>query len=416
MNLQEGTSQIIAKDHPLLVKQLTTVFYDTAFKNEENRILNESWDHGIFFYSKPQPIEAGKVCFTIEDCPLRFGTKFIKSKPSNTILPKGSMVWIVGHERIYDSLKINNEQFLYFVNYKVYVPSLKKNAFINAKYLPDFCISSRGYSNLDTLQPQNVSNFQQYHSSFKNVPKNNDKGFYSDSLIDINYFLTNWIRVQDRVFQIYLRPHPDSSNLQIYIETGLVISQNNFKIDAQNSTSHLRANIFPWIYGSRGLMGIRNVIEIEHWAEACGQEGGSTLFTFMEQSEQSTGLTKLGDFHCISDGGVFYLMESLIFPADTFSNFFAPGNLNYQIIGKPNYLIQYNETGEFLGWDEIETTEYTEESKVIKNEVESKIEDDLPPNTKTNTETQYSKWNRNPLKFKKIQNVNPCKVIGHVGE
>lgn len=414
MNLQEGTAQILAKDHPLLVKQLTMVLNDTAFKNKENSILDEAFSRGYNFYN--YPLESGKVCFTTEDCQLKFGTTFIKSKSSNTLLSKGSMVWIVGHERIYDSVKINNEQYLYFWNYRVYVPSLKKNAFMNAKYLPDFCISTRGYTNLDTLKPQQVRNFQQYHSLFINVPRLNDKAFVADSNIQVNDLITNWIQTNDRIFQIYLRHHPDSSQLQINIQTGIVNSQNTLNVDAQNATPHLGARIFPWVYGSRGLMGNRNVIEIEHWAESCGQEGGSTFFTFMEQPEQSTGLTKLGDFHCISEGGVFSLMESLIFPADTFSNFFAPGNLNYQITGKPNYLIQYNITCEFLGWDEIETAEYTEESKVIENEVESKIEEDLPPNTKTKTETQYSKWNRNPMKFKKIQYVDPCKVTVPGGE
>ncbi len=386
----QGFSQINIKEHPILVKELTKVYFDTTFKKEQGKIINESWQSiSSYQLGTNNPIEVGKVCFTIKSCALKFGSSFTKSKPSNTVLPKGSMVWILSYEREYDSTKLDSVQFLYFINYKVYVPSLKKIAFINAKYLPNFCISTRGYSNLDTLKPQLVGNFQQYHSRYNNVPQKYELGNFGDPIININQFISNWIHINDRVFQVYVQKHPDSSQLQINVETGLVNSSYNFITDAQNSSAHLGSSIFPWIYGSQGLMGVRNIVDIQHWADACGEEGGSTYFTFMEQSEPLNGLVKLGDFHSVSDAGNYAYFEVLVFPIDTIELINGISTEFTKIHGEPNYLIQINQTLESEDYLSQDVNDY--------------------PETKTSSEMKYTKWNRNPTKFKKIPYKDPCK-------
>ena len=400
ISFKQGYSQLNLHEHPLLVQQLKTAFFDTSFKSKQLKIIQQDETRELYFTSKTHPLEGGKVYFTIEDCYLNFGSS-VKSKKSNSLLPKGSMVWIIGRENNYDSIKISDSKFFfYFVYYKVYVPSLKKNAIISSKYLPDFCISTRGYTNLDTLKPQITDQFQQYHSVFKNVTKENNKDFSRDTFISINKFISNWIKIHDRVFQFYVRPQPDSANFQIYIETGLVLAAYDLTIDSKQKTTHLGSTIFPWIHGARGLLGVRNIIEIEHWAEACGQEGGSTFFTFIEQPTIENGMVKLGDFHSISEAGAASYSESLIFPSDTLIVYFDPANTDFKIIGKPNFLIQFNKT---TAWQEFEETFDFENHEFSQGD-----ELGFYSNVSTDTEIKYSKWNRDPSKFKKIKLVNPC--------
>ena len=101
--------------------------------------------------------------------------------------------------------------------------------FINGQYLPDCCISTRNYSNLDSTQPQNTLDFQSFHSFYKNVPRDIFGIYYgSDSIIYVAEFMNNWIHIGDRVFQFYKRKFIDSSNYEIVIETGII--NNKFQL------------------------------------------------------------------------------------------------------------------------------------------------------------------------------------------
>jgi len=382
-----GISQIVPKDHPLLVKELKKVYFDADFQNEQSIIANAVWNRDYYF---PSSTQAGKIYFTLENSLLRLGPSFLNSKKSNTILPKGSMVWVLGMDKFYDSIPIENNQFIYFPYYKVYVPEIKKIAIVNGKLLPDFSISTRGYTNLDSTLPQCAENFQQYHSNFKHVPTNRDFKFDDDTAVDVHDFIENWIHQNDRVFQFYLRRIVDSGQSMVFLNTGTITHQNRLVIDVQRSTPYLGSPILPWIHGSRGLMGVRNVIEIEHWAESCGAEGGSTYFTYMENADPSMSLVKLGDFHSTIDAGVYSSSEILIFPTDTIRNY---GYLNsiVNITGIANCLIQLNQTVE--NW---------ENEWEFENEIVTADGSTMSPHIKSNSEIQYTKWNRNPLNFKKI--------------
>jgi len=65
------------------------------------------------------------------------------------------------------------------------------------------------------------------------------------------------------------------------------------------------------LYNNRGIEGIENVLFINYIAEACGIDGGGIYF-FRTKNE----IKKVFEIEEISDGGIYWFSETLIFPND----------------------------------------------------------------------------------------------------
>lgn len=382
--------QLKPTDHPILFKQLNHVYYDSGYKLYQQNQLESFFNKG-YAYNIKTLLNMGTTCFTIEKAPIRIGSNFKSSKAQKQPLPVGTMVWIVGYDSTSDSVRISPDIFDYHINYLVYIPSLKKMGFINGQYLPDCCISSRNYSNLDSLQPQNTIDFQSFHSFYKYVPRN-IFGIYNgpSDVIAIPEFMNNWIRIGDRVFQFHKRKLIDSSDFEIVIETGIVNDKFQLIEQIRQTSEYLGSPIHPWVHGAKGLMGVRNVVEIQHMSESCGSEAGSSYLLFMENEVPENTLYKLGHFHATYDADIYASSENLIFPSDTFTGLMYPINAESKIIGRPNYIIQFNHTLENM---------YDEETENLITFENDEME---YAHTKTNQEIKYNKWDRNPSAFKKI--------------
>ncbi len=390
LNIGNLFGQLSKVDHPLLFKQLNLVYYDSGYKLYQQEQLEAFFNKG-YAYNIKTLLNLGTTCFTIESAPIRLGSNFKLSKPLKQHLGVGTMVWIVGYDSTSDSVRISHEQFEYHINYQVYIPSLKKMGFINGQYLPDCCISTRNYSNLDSTQPQNTLDFQSFHSFYKNVPRDIFGIYYgSDSIIYVAEFMNNWIHIGDRVFQFYKRKFIDSSNYEIVIETGIINNKFQLQEIFSQTSEYLGSPIHPWVHGAKGLMGVRNIVEIQHVSESCGSEGGSSYLLFMEHQEPALTLHKLGHFHAFYDADIYATLENLIFPSDTFNGIMFPIKAESKITGRPNYIIQVNHTLENI------LDEETENLITFEN-------DEMEyAHTKSNQEIKYNKWDRNPTNFKKI--------------
>lgn len=74
---------------------------------------------------------------------------------------------------------------------------------------------------------------------------------------------------------------------------------------------------------SRGLDSIANLIQINYFAEACGEEGGVSFLTW-----DTKKISELISLSSISDAGVFYSSETIILPKDSGG---IEGKIIYQI-------------------------------------------------------------------------------------
>lgn len=73
----------------------------------------------------------------------------------------------------------------------------------------------------------------------------------------------------------------------------------------------------------RGLADISHLIQINYYAEACGEEGGISYLTW-----DNTELNELISLSSISEAGLYFATETLIFPTDSGG---IPGKLIYQV-------------------------------------------------------------------------------------
>lgn len=67
-----------------------------------------------------------------------------------------------------------------------------------------------------------------------------------------------------------------------------------------------------FITDNKGLDGISNIISIDYFSEACGMEGGITFLTWDKEK-----LVELIHLSSVSEAGIFYFNEKLIFPNDS---------------------------------------------------------------------------------------------------
>ncbi len=326
-------------------------------------------------------LPVGVPMFTIKNVSPKWGNNPKTAKESKVSMPAGSLVWIVKPILQVDSLVFDSTQKLFSIRYLVYFPSNQKLGIISGFALPEYCISTRGYSNLYSGKPQQGSAMS-YHSSFD----------YSDQVLNFwnkdesrpkptdEQKLQGWVKPHDWIFQCYRRFVKDSQAMQIFVEVGQVsatpagkasfisssktppIALYHWNLEKEvgiQSVPYLNSPIGMVVHQARGLHGLRNVIEIQHWSESCGSEGGSTYFAFEEpeKGEKNNvgmpistieGLNLLGHFSAVVDGGVYYYAEQLIFPSDTIVTGELKGSYYEKITGIPNYLIY-----RIVKWEDI---------------------------------------------------------------
>lgn len=361
-------------------------------------------------YTTLNKIPLGKPCFTTQTQTVFWSPNLLKNKGNTYALPQSSLVYITDFLPTADSLIYSPQKKMYAVYYQVYIPSLRKTGYISGLALPNFCIATRGYQNQQANYPQPPITqvpAMVYHSQLDDPTRPESAYFFSSNWINDKYLQLEAIHANDWIFQVSYQYLKDSDQLQICTEVGRVVVDSNSPGKPQNwhlekpfpnvYTPYFYSAIFPKVYNARGLNGIRNVIAIEHWAESCGAEGGTTYLTFDAQLqpsfgnkngvvdiEQSHGLVKLGDFSSVSDGGVFFYGETLVFPADTLVMGDKNSDFFKRIIGVQDYIIQ-------------STTQFEASAEEIPNSASPF--DSLQSLEKI--ETYFYKWTGNPIEFKK---------------
>jgi hypothetical protein len=121
-----------------------------------------------------------------------------------------------------------------------------------------------------------------------------------------NFFLMNQYSFSDTL--------PDSLKI-VFARNGIPETSYIQKLHGQAYSITLTNN--------RGLDSIANLIQINYYAEACGEEGGATLLFWDNQK-----INELISLSSVSDAGVFYSSEMIIFPKDSGG---IDGKIIYQI-------------------------------------------------------------------------------------
>ncbi len=150
---------------------------------------------------------------------------------------------------------------------------------------------------------------------FYRVKHNTKTGFIEQSNVAIcklktkspqEYFLVNQYSFSDTT--------PDLLKI-VFVKNGVIETTYVQKLIGQAYSILLTDN--------RGLDSIDNLIQINYFAEACGVEGGVSFLTWDSQK-----INELISLSSISDAGVFYSSEMIIFPKDSGG---IDGKIIYQI-------------------------------------------------------------------------------------
>ena len=92
----------------------------------------------------------------------------------------------------------------------------------------------------------------------------------------------------------------------------IIIRHVNEQLEIHEAITDLRTNDFAVeVYDNKGIEGIQNIIFVNYLAEACAVEGGGVYF-FQVNSE----MKKVFTISQVSDAGVYWFFEELIFPVD----------------------------------------------------------------------------------------------------
>ena len=394
-------NDLILKQHLQQIKKDSVA--NQQIQSNYSKIQYESSYNGEVLNLLP----VGVPMFTIENVSPKWGNNPKTAKASQVSMPAGSLVWIIKPILQVDSLVYDSTFKLFGIRYMVYFPSNQKLGIISGFALPEYCISSRGYGNLYTGKPQQGSAMS-YHSSFDYTDQvlnfwNRDEGRPKPT---DEQKLQGWVKPHDWIFQCYRRFVKDSHAMQIFVEVGKVSVTAAGKVSSISSSKTPPIALYQWnlekevgvqsvpylnspigmvVHQAKGLNGLRNVIEIQHWSESCGSEGGSTYFSFEEPEKEEgkndigmsnsaqEGLNLLGHFSAVVDGGVYYYAEQLIFPTDTLVTGELKGNYYEKITGIPNYLIY-----RIVKWEDIGDEEG------LFDESNANMEGDIKPESESN--------------------------------
>ena len=142
-------------------------------------------------------------------------------------------------------------------------------------------------------------NYNGIESPFYKVKYNNKIGYILGGLISLEKRSVN-----NSKYVFSFKKNDDNLSL--------IIRHINEKNEFTESVSRLTTHEFSIeIYDNKGIDGIDNILFINYLAEACGIDGGG-IFFFQTENE----LKKVFKITQVSDAGVYWLMENLIFPTD----------------------------------------------------------------------------------------------------
>ena len=146
---------------------------------------------------------------------------------------------------------------------------------------------------------ENKLNYNGIESPFYKVKHNNKVGYILGGLISLEkkeinnskYFFA--YKKDENNYSIIIRLLNNKSEI---IEVKSILSTTEFSVD---------------IFDNKGIENIDNILFINYLAEACGIDGGG-IFFFKAKSE----LVKVLEISQVSDAGVYWLEEKLIFPKE----------------------------------------------------------------------------------------------------
>ncbi|MDO5970064.1 SH3 domain-containing protein [Flavivirga aquimarina] len=146
---------------------------------------------------------------------------------------------------------------------------------------------------------ENKLNYNGIESPFYKVKYKNKIGYILGGLISLEkkeiknskYFFA-YKKTEDN-YSIIIRHLNEKSELT---ENSSILTTYEFSID---------------LFDNKGIDNVENILFVNYLAEACGIDGGG-IFFFKTESE----LKKILEISQVSDGGVYWLKEKLIFPTD----------------------------------------------------------------------------------------------------
>ncbi|WP_160318788.1 SH3 domain-containing protein, partial [Lacinutrix algicola] len=146
---------------------------------------------------------------------------------------------------------------------------------------------------------ENKLNYNGIESPFYKVKYNNKVGYLLGGLISLEkkefknskYFFT-YKKIEDN-YSIIIRHLNEKSELTENIS---ILETYEFSID---------------IFDNKGIDNLENILFVNYLSEACGIDGGGIYF-FKTESE----LKKVLEISQVSDAGIYWLEEKLIFPKD----------------------------------------------------------------------------------------------------
>lgn len=179
-----------------------------------------------------------------------------------------------------------------------------------------------------------------YMHNWYKVKYKNEEGFILGGLLALDSK-----KINDSVYLASLK----KENEDTYASIRVVNGHNEY---IENSSKLKTTTFSIKVYNNKGIDSIKNMIYVDYLAEACGVEGGG-YYLFNNE----TALVKVIELSSISEAGLFWFKENIVFPSD--------------VGGKKDKIIIKREAGEMIDEESnhtkvtIETKEFSWEGKQL---------------------------------------------------
>ena len=188
----------------------------------------------------------------------------------------------------------------FIINQKVYLfgddVKLRKEPNTNSEVVSLLKIASEVIIVEKSPQKQLYNGY--LHNWYK-VKYENNEGFILGGLLSLDSK-----EIDDSIYLVTLKKEKDETYISVRVVNG-----NNDYIE---NNSKLKTTTFTIkAYDNKGVDAIKNIIFIDYIAEACGVEGGG-YYLF----NNGTSLVKSIELSSISEAGLFWFKEDVVFPSD----------------------------------------------------------------------------------------------------
>lgn len=144
-----------------------------------------------------------------------------------------------------------------------------------------------------------TKNYNGIESPFYKVKFNNEVGYILGGLISLEKLEKN----NSKYLFAYKK---DEENYSV------IIRYLNENMELKETASELRTVEFSIdLFDNKGIEGVKNILFINYLAEACGVDGGGIYYF-----QLGNDLKKVFEITQVSEAGIYWLMEDLIFPTD----------------------------------------------------------------------------------------------------